>query len=175
VPDDKRRPYRSLSADEEDLWGGVARTVTPLPRMRTPNTGDPQKIPTAVSGHGLPAPRAAHPPLPSPRLVRIDRRARQKLVRGREGIDARVDLHGMTQAQAYSALRRFLLSAQADGAKYVLIVTGKGRDPELGVLRRQVPLWLGLPDFRALVVGFDTAHVTHGGGGALYVRVRKKR
>jgi DNA-nicking Smr family endonuclease len=107
-------------------------------------------------------------------LAPIDRRARQKLARGRNVIDARIDLHGMTQAQAYAALRRFLLSAQAHDARYVLVVTGKGRGAQRGILRRQVPLWLGLPEFRGLVVGFDIAHIAHGGEGALYVRVRRR-
>ncbi len=71
--------------------------------------------------------------------------------------------------------------AQADGARLVLIVTGKGTEKsgdverERGVLRRQVPLWLALPNFRALVVGFAEAHVAHGGAGALYVRLRRIR
>jgi DNA-nicking Smr family endonuclease len=99
---------------------------------------------------------------------------RQKLARGHNMIDARIDLHGRTQVQAHRALRRFLLAAQAAGHRYVLIITGKGRDQEAGVLRRQVPMWLEAAEFRELVVGFDTAHVGHGGSGALYVRVRRK-
>jgi DNA-nicking Smr family endonuclease len=91
-------------------------------------------------------------------------------------------LHGMTQAQAHTALLRFLRRAHADGVRTVLVVTGKGlrsrdhsQDHERGVLRRQVPMWLALPEFRLLVVGFDAAHVGHGGEGALYVRLRRPR
>jgi DNA-nicking Smr family endonuclease len=177
APDNTRRPGRRLSADEQHLWGDVARSVAPLRRTRTPEMGGSQDILSPLPARKIPASLAGHlPSLASPPpLAPIDRRARQKLARGRDMIDARVDLHGMTQAQAHGALRRFLLNAQAEGARYVLIVTGKGRDPEHGVLRRQVPLWLGLPEFRTLVVGFDTAHVGHGGEGALYVRVRKRR
>jgi DNA-nicking Smr family endonuclease len=75
-------------------------------------------------------------------------------------------------------LRRFLRSAQADGARIVLVITGKGaRDPydERGVLRRQVPLWLESADLRSLIVGFETASAGHGGEGALYVRIRRAR
>jgi DNA-nicking Smr family endonuclease len=68
-----------------------------------------------------------------------------------------------------------LHDAQAAGSRYVLVITGKGRDQEQGILRRQVPLWLEAPDLRGLVVGFDTADTGHGGAGALYVRVRRKR
>jgi len=107
------------------------------------------------------------------------RREKQELARGRAAIEARIDLHGMTQAQAHSALRRFLHRSQARGAKFVLVITGKGvpnaPHGERGVLRQQVPLWLALPEFRICVLGFDVAHVGHGGEGALYVRLRKAR
>jgi DNA-nicking Smr family endonuclease len=119
-------------------------------------------------------PQAQPYPLPPP-LAPIDRKARHKLARGHDAIDARIDLHGRTQAQAHRALRKFLHDAQAAGSRYVLVITGKGRDQEQGILRRQVPLWLEAPDLRGLVVGFDTAHSGHGGAGALYVRVRRKR
>ena len=83
---------------------------------------------------------------------------------------------GLTQAEAHEALLRFLRRAQAEGAKFVLVITGKGGPGgDRGVLRRQVPLWLALPELRACVLGFDVAHVGHGGEGALYVRLRKGR
>jgi len=106
-------------------------------------------------------------------------RDQQQLARGHTAIDARIDLHGMTQAQAHGALLRFLHAAQAKGAKFALVITGKGAPNAprgaRGVLRQQVPLWLALPEFRACVLGFDVAHVGHGGEGALYVRLRKAR
>ena len=72
-------------------------------------------------------------------------------------------------------LLRFLRTARERDARLVLVITGKGRGGEMGVLRRQVPQWLGLPEFRDLVVGFEDAAITHGGEGALYVRVRRTR
>src|ERR1019366_4885255 len=93
----------------------------------------------------------------------------------KQAIDARLDLHGLTQSEAHAALLRFLRSAGARDARLVLVITGKGRGGEPGVLRRQVPQWLGLPEFRSLVLGFEDAHVTHGGEGALYVRLRRAR
>jgi DNA-nicking Smr family endonuclease len=119
------------------------------------------------------------PPVPPP-LIPLDRRLKQRLARGGEPIAARLDLHGRTQSEAHSALLRFLQRAQADGAKTVLVITGKGGGAsdfarERGVLKRQVPLWLTLPEFRALVLGVEDAHVGHGGEGALYVRVRRVR
>jgi DNA-nicking Smr family endonuclease len=83
----------------------------------------------------------------------------------------------MTQTRAHRTLLGFLQRAHHDGLTFVLVITGKGvvGDNERGVLRRQVPQWLSLPEFRELVVGFEKAHVGHGGEGALYVRIRRAR
>jgi DNA-nicking Smr family endonuclease len=108
----------------------------------------------------------------------LARREKQHLARGRAAIDKRIDLHGLTQAEAHVALCHFLRRAQHDGARFVLVITGKGGragEPERGVLRRQVPHWLGLPELRDIVLAFEEAHVVHGGEGALYVRLRRSR
>ncbi len=85
----------------------------------------------------------------------------------------------MTQTRAHRALSSFLQRAHSDGLTFVLVITGKGRatgaESERGVLRRQVPQWLSLPEFRSLVVGFEEAHIGHGGEGALYVRIRRSK
>jgi DNA-nicking Smr family endonuclease len=138
----------------------------------------PRKLAKAVKvvPPATPAPsRIAPPP-----LAPLGRRLKQKIGRGSEPIDARIDLHGMTQASAHGALAHFLRRAQHDGARLVLVITGKGKagaDPhaERGVLKRQVPLWLESPELRALVVGFEAANIGHGGAGALYVRMRRAR
>jgi len=102
------------------------------------------------------------------------------VARGHATIDARLDLHGMTQTQAHAALLHFLMRAQAQDAKLALVVTGKGMGgavgsaSERGVLRRQVPLWLSLPEFRRFIVSFQEAHASHGGEGALHLRVRRR-
>src|SRR5207245_1292414 len=124
--------------------------------------------------------RMTPPPKPqAPPLAPIGRRERAKLSRGKQEIDARIDLHGMTQTRAHRALFGFLQRAHHDGLTFVLVITGKGKvggpESERGVLRRQVPQWLALPEFRTLVVGFEEAHIGHGGEGALYVRVRRAR
>jgi DNA-nicking Smr family endonuclease len=103
---------------------------------------------------------------------------KQRVARGKDEIDGRLDLHGLTQSEAHAALLRFLRTASSRGARLVLVITGKGAraaEGERGVLKRQVPHWLGLPEFRALVIGFENAHIAHGGEGALYVRVRRAR
>jgi DNA-nicking Smr family endonuclease len=180
----RRRP---LSEEERALWRGFVRSITPLERAR--NTADfepssaidrppPPKPPRPASRQQDPPARKAPPPSP------LGRRLKQRVARGREPIDARLDLHGFTQQQAYAALLGFLHRAQADGVRMALVVTGKGTSKgigrgtsthERGVLKRQVPLWLSLPEFRPLVVGFEDAHIGHGGEGALYVRLRRAR
>jgi len=168
---------RQLSAEEDALWAGIARSVTPL------RSGKATAKPALTARKETPAParpaaRHESAPLAKPLpLAPLDRRLKQRVARGRDAIDGRLDLHGMTQQQAHAALIRFLRQAQANAGRLVLVVTGKGaRDgSERGVLRRQVPVWLALPEFRHFVVGFDEAHVSHGGQGALYVRLRRAR
>ena len=97
-----------------------------------------------------------------------------------KSIEDRLDLHGRTQAEANAELLRFLRGAQDRGVKFVLVITGKGgraddSSSDRGILKRQVPLWLRLPKFRPYVVSFEEAHARHGGEGALYVRVRRRR
>jgi DNA-nicking Smr family endonuclease len=187
MPREIIRGRRRLSAEEERLWTVVARSVRPLRAKPTikPTAAPlakavpakPQSARPSVAKHVEHAPRPApHPPKqPSPASA-LPRRERQQLARGKAEIGGRIDLHGMTQAEAHDALQRFLRRAQAEGAKFVLVITGKGGPGgDRGVLRRQVPLWLALPAFRASVLGFDVAHVGHGGEGALYVRLRKAR
>ena len=176
-------PNRRLRDDEQALWKSVARSITPLRPQTESDPGLPHSdaAPRKTSAKSKPAITSApvkSKPTPLPALSPIGRRMKHRLARGTEEIDGRLDLHGRTQAQAHSALLNFLRGAQARGAKNVLVITGKGRresDSERGVLKRQVPLWLRLPEFRSLVVGFEEAHVGHGGQGALYVRVRRPK
>jgi DNA-nicking Smr family endonuclease len=123
---------------------------------------------TVAAPKPQPAPRLAKavmPPQPPP-LAPLGRRERSQLSRGKKSIEARIDLHGMTQTRAHQALFAFLERATHQGFTFVLVITGKGRvggaASERGVLRRQVPQWLGLPEFRGMVVGFEEAPVGHG-------------
>jgi DNA-nicking Smr family endonuclease len=174
---------RQLSDEEQALWSGFVRSITPL--CHTKNAGKPAAADNSPAPKSAKVPDASPPPLQTaktPPLVPLGRRLKQRVARGRDPIDARIDLHGMTQAQAHAALLGFLQRSQGDGARMVLVVTGKGsgggeRDPVAlrGVLKRQVPLWFSLPAFRSLIVSFDDAHIGHGGQGALYVRLRRPR
>jgi DNA-nicking Smr family endonuclease len=169
---------RRLNPEERKLWGEITRSVAPWRRVPADASTLEASGKTAPSSKA--APRAA-PAVgrPAPRLEPFDRRLKQRLARGSESLDGRIDLHGRTQTQAYAALLAFLQRAQEGGAKFVLVITGKGRVhdefSERGVLKRQVPQWLRLPQFRAYVSGVEDAHVGHGGAGALYVRIRRQR
>jgi DNA-nicking Smr family endonuclease len=174
---------RRLTDEERKLWGRFTRSVAPLGRELVPAVPPPTatssktKSPTQVRPPVRVAAAAART---APGLEPFDRRLKQRLARGTESLDARIDLHGKTQSEAHAALLSFLRKAQSHGAKFVLVITGKGggaRDDwsERGVLKRQVPLWLRLPEFRGYVVGFEDAHSGHGGAGALYVRIRRRK
>jgi len=180
---------RSLSDDERALWDTVTRAIAPLRRRKAGKVKDanaaeetaaPVLTKPARAIKATPPPALLQRPGPPP-LAPLGRRMRQKLARGSEDIDDRIDLHGMTQAAAHTALIRFLMRAQRDGARVVLVITGKGARPGAdphaarGVLKRQVPLWLESAELRPLVIGYESAGVGHGGAGALYVRVRRVR
>ncbi|MBI5322720.1 Smr/MutS family protein [Bradyrhizobium sp.] len=178
------RRRRGLSDEERRLWESVAKQVKPLrksPRLARPHAVEAESPAVAPAASPRPSsPVKISPPQKpqAPPLAPIGRRERAKLSRGKQEIDARIDLHGMTQTRAHRALLGFLQHAHHEGFTFVLVITGKGKigvESERGVLRRQVPQWLALPEFRALVVGFEEAHIGHGGEGALYVRVRRAR
>ena len=191
-PSPLSRRKRLLSDDDRALWHEIAKTIKPLakkkratkiiatdtaPSAPLSSLKAVRKTAVAVPPVSL-APSAKQKP-PSPPLAPLGRRERSHLAKGRRDIHGRLDLHGMTQERAHRALLNFLQHAQADGASFVLVITGKGRISaegiERGVLRRQVPHWLGQAEFRSLVVGFDVAAIGHGGEGALYVRIRRAR
>lgn len=184
------RRRRGLSGEEARLWATVARSAVPLkgrsypplpPEVRVDKPAAPATASSAVKANAVVAPVR---PKPEP-LVRLSQHAiekptRRKLAKGRLAIDARIDLHEMTQERAHGALVGFLRQAQAMGMRHVLVITGRGSSAgatfgSRGVLRRVVPQWFAGPEFRPLVSGFDSAERHHGGEGALYVRVRRPR
>ncbi len=181
----RRRRERALSGEERRLWAHVARAVTPM-RGRAMPEDPPEPAPPQPAAPASPPPAARAPakapaPPPLPPLVPLERKTRLRLGRGSQAVEGVIDLHGMRQSEAHGALLHFLHASQARGRTIVLVITGKGADAqagpfeERGVLRRMVPHWLRLPDLRPLVLGFEEAAPHHGGGGALYVRLRRRR
>lgn len=198
-----RRKPRTLSAEDRKLWSAVTRTVTSH-RPETPRDEEPHGLKpaqpkpktkqhfdvsdfrvgetatTQTPGSQL-APsiseRLAHAP------VRMDHSTHKKMLRGKLKPEARIDLHGMTLAQAHPVLTRFILDAHADGKRLVLVITGKGKDRDdpgpipirRGVLKHQVPNWLHTPPLGRVVLDIREAHLRHGGAGAYYVYLRRAR
>lgn len=154
----------------------VLRPTGPTRRIRVRPGEAAIHVKHRPTAEGLAPPVAA-----PPSLARIDDKTRRRLVRGVVPIDGRLDLHGMTQDAAHSALRHFLHRERAAGSRIVLVITGKGRGGpgetvwDRGVLRRAVPHWLSDTDLRDVVIGFEEAHLAHGGAGAIYVRLRRSR
>ncbi|MBO6813759.1 MAG: Smr/MutS family protein [Rhizobiaceae bacterium] len=170
--------------EDRELWEQVKKSVKPLHSDRAS-----AKFKQAVGEMHKPRPapvrgpsRIVKPHVPEPAIRislapkpdRLDASTARKIAKGRLAIDGRIDLHGMTQAEAHARLFRYLSTAHTLGNRTILVITGKGVRGE-GILRQAVPRWLAEPEFRAIASGFSEAHVSHGGSGALYVRVRNPR
>lgn len=193
---------RRLKPEEIELWGKITSQTEALRRTQTfdPEAYAPAPVtkpvaprqPLKLDGKSPPQPEARRvsldlmPSLPA-RLqkapVQMDRKTFTRMNRGKLQPEARIDLHGMTAERAHAALNRFILSASGSGRRFVLVITGKGKERDdggpipvrFGVLRHQVPQWLATPPLAGLVLQVSQAHVSHGGGGAYYVYLRRQR
>ena len=105
----------------------------------------------------------------------LDRNTDKRLKRGQMEIEGRLDLHGHSRDAAYELLRQFVMREAERGSRCVLVITGKGRGDAPGILRAAVPQWLSEMPLRDHVLRFYTAQPQHGGGGALYVLLRRRR
>lgn len=197
----ERRPAPALRPGDRALWDEILRTIKPLGAKAGHGAGKKasgtvrraEKIAGDATGQReAPAVRRAAGIASSviPPLQALDRRTAQKLGRGQIEPDARLDLHGDGLEAARMKLAHFIARQRQDGAKLVLVITGKGASPYArhtlhgfghfhapereGRLRREVPRWLAEEQFRQHVVGFQPAHPRHGGGGAFYIRLRKR-
>jgi DNA-nicking Smr family endonuclease len=195
------RRRRTLSPEERELWQRVADTAVPLDPVPVrapapapapaPEVARPRRpgLPRFRLGQNAPPRPPAHDLVPSlpERLaaapVAMDRRAFTRMKRGKLAPEARIDLHGMTLAVAHPALIRFILDAAAADRRLVLVITGKGRRGEdegpiplrPGLLKHQVPVWLRSAPLGPVVLQVAEAHVSHGGAGAYYVYLRRRR
>ena len=187
---------RHLRPEEAELWHAVARTARPmhgthlpLPEALAP-TPPPAEAPKVPAQPRLPQFRLgeqaplARPhvlaPTPTAQPLQMDAKTHARMTRGKLAPEARLDLHGMTLAEAHPELIRFILNAQSQGLRLVLVITGKGRamfEPvprPTGALRHQVPHWLRLPPLGQAVLQVSEAHLKHGGAGAFYVYLRRR-
>jgi DNA-nicking Smr family endonuclease len=200
---------RTLRPEEEELWQAVARTARPMhPRAKAAVN----RIEGAAHPHPLAEPKPpreaeipkswlepfrlgqkaraakAHDLAPSlgealrDAPLQMDAKQHGRMVRGKLAPEARIDLHGMTLAEAHPELIRFILNAQSAGLRLVLVITGKGKRGEdfgpipqrMGALRHQVPQWLRMPPLGPAVLQVTEAHLKHGGAGAYYVYLRRR-
>ncbi|MGG7517910.1 Smr/MutS family protein [Allorhizobium undicola] len=178
-----------ISAEDRILWGKVARSTRPMPgrleeltafedlfsleeemakaspaEMLAPSSLQPSAEQPAVA----PKPPGRHHPLEKP--------VKRKLSRGKLPLEARIDLHGMIQSEAHAMLLDFLMRAHERGLRHVLVITGKGSSMgSEGALKRAVPMWFSKPEFRFLISSHEPAAQHHGGEGALYVRLARRR
>jgi DNA-nicking Smr family endonuclease len=174
----RRRP------DPDDLaaWAAVTDSVAPLPGRTRPHPPKPvvvaEPAPRARRVAAAPAPEprkpAAMKPAPLESLAGIDKRNADRFRRGELPIEGKLDLHGLTQAEAHGRLVGFVERAHADGKRCLLVVTGKGREG-VGVLKRALPHWLGEAGLRGRILAIATARQHHGGGGATYLLLKRKR
>lgn len=181
----KKRPSDSALFADDDLFVSAMKNIEIFEAKKPPFD---KKI--SLKKAVAPKPLSTHRAPPElPPVLHMDRKAKSRLSRGLRDIDGRIDLHGMTQQQAYEALMTFIGRARASNWKTVLVITGKGaqslKDEQTiyyemgreapGVLRRKVPQWLSQPEMRRFVIGYDIAAPNHGGNGALYVQIRKNK
>ena len=175
-----RRPSR----EERELWRSAMRDVKAW-REAAPGAGDPlpasappepaQKRRSAATPKPGPAANAKHPDLAPGAVVGVDRRLADRLKRGRLPIQSTLDLHGLTQNEAHAAVQGFVARAAERGLRTVLIVTGKGRRDGAGVLKSSLPRWLNEAPLRPFVLALSQARPEHGGTGALYVLLKRRR
>ena len=178
---------KTLSSEDRILWGKVARSTRAMPgkldalteleavfaqKVEAPTAPEPKKAKAdkpAAADIALSAARGKetrHHPLERP--------VKRKIAKGRLALEARIDLHGMIQSEAHGFLLGFLIKAHARGLRHVLVITGKGTSlGSDGALKRAVPLWFSLPEFRPLISSYEPAARNHGGEGALYVRLAR--
>lgn len=177
---------RLVNHEEADLWQEVTGNVKPLPghdemakQPLPPKPTRPAAKKQTKPAARIPDPRAETPPdladlAETP--ASTDWRTARKLKKGKMAVEARIDLHGMTQEQAYGALSDFLWESHGMGRRCVLVITGKGRGgSSSGVLRSAVPKWLNQPSSRQKIISITPAAPRDGGDGALYVLLKRKR
>lgn len=200
------RRRRGLSDEEKALWDSVARQADPLKKKR-PQPQKPEPATPAPRPGKPSAPVVAPDPMPKFRVgqtvdhhgmhdllpslteqigrdpIRMDQKTHKKMTKGKLTPEARIDLHGMTLAEAHPELIHFIMTSQARGMRLVLVITGKGKDRDrggpiptrFGVLKHQVPQWLRMAPLAPSVLQVSQASLRHGGSGAYYVYLKRRR
>jgi DNA-nicking Smr family endonuclease len=168
------RSRRTPSDAEKTLWRAATRDVRPIDTDRAPDAPPAPPAPPLQAPQTAPA-ASSTPPLAAPRKPGpVDRATLERLKRGQVAIEARIDLHGMDQREAFTALTGFIDASARLGRRSLLVITGKGALLEGGgVLRRNAPAWLMASPFAPRILTIAAAHARHGGDGAFYVLLRR--
>jgi DNA-nicking Smr family endonuclease len=168
---------RHPTPEELALWHRAMGVSAARPERTTPGPPAEPPVPPAARPERRVTrdqARRSSAALDPHRPVGLDRRTWLRLKRGQVSIEQRLDLHGRTQDEAHRALGGFIAAAQAAGCRCVLVVTGKGLESG-GTLRHMVPRWLNEGANRERIVAFSPAQARHGGAGALYILLRRRR
>lgn len=168
---------RAMPADGDPLlWRDAVRNVTPL-RRRGAAVSTAPSAPVAESRTGSKSRTGLSLSRPTlDRFSGIDRANAERLKRGLHRIEARLDLHGMTQAEAHRALDVFIRNSRHAGLRCVLVITGRGLGPSgPGVLKSAVPRWLEEAELRPHILAIAPAQPRDGGAGAMYLLLRRRR
>lgn len=175
-----------LKKEDRVLWGKVARTTRPLPGrldelIEFDDIVEQDAVEAAAKAVLTDTPvldSKSESPAKKPdghRHHPLERPVKRKLSKGHLALEARIDLHGLFQSEAHGMLLDFLIRAHERGLRHVLVITGKGSSfGSEGALKRAVPLWFSLPEFRFLISSYEPAARKHGGDGALYVRLARQ-
>jgi DNA-nicking Smr family endonuclease len=166
------RRTRTVSAEEAKLWRSAMRNVTPY-RQPPPEPVEAVAPAPPVAVLSKPAPLIIPPAAPAPRPNGIDRQTLKQLAKGERTVEGVIDLHGMTLQAAHAALRRFVELQAGTGKRCLLVITGKGGPDRPSKLRQEVPLWL--ETWSPPVLAVTSAQPKHGGAGALYVLLQRRR
>ncbi|RCL03257.1 MAG: Small MutS-related domain-containing protein [Candidatus Tokpelaia sp. JSC189] len=163
-----------LCSEDRMLWETAIRDVRPFSSFQPEKDASNPRLQIKEDNSSA---AKVPPPVKNMRsymLNAFDSTVHRKIAQGRLNIDARVDLHGLTQRQAYSLLLHFMQLAQYRGLRHVLVITGKGTSSGSdGILRQMVPHWLETISFRLCINAFESAARHHGGHGALYIKLRR--
>lgn len=165
------RRTRTVSAEESKLWRSAMRNVTPYRPQPLPPEEPPAPLPVLPAAEPVAAPIPTAPPASRPNG--LDRQTLKQLAKGERTVEAMIDLHGMTLQAAHAALRRFIELQSGMGRRCLLVITGKGGPDRPSKLRQEVPLWL--ETWSPPVLAVTAAQPKHGGGGALYVMLQRRR
>ena len=164
------RRTRTVTAEETKLWRTSMRNVTPYHPTPPPPEEPPAPPAPLAAIDSSPVTRA---PMPASRPNGIDRQTFKQLAKGERTVEAVIDLHGMTLQAAHAALRRFVELQAGIGKRCLLVITGKGGPDRPSKLRQEVPLWL--ETWSPPVLAVTSAQPKHGGAGALYVLLQRRR